>query len=558
MVMTHAPAQNAQAGKSSRNLVAAATRSPSRERMLGNRSSAQQNLVIGQRGDRFERQADAVAERFSTASDQTSAAEIAVGQAPNLQRQCFGCEQEQPFAPVQLKSLPGAAPSKATAAVSKLGGGQTLSKAVRQPLEQHLGYRFDQVRVHAGAAAAGSAQRMHARAYTSGSNIVFGRGEYAPHTSAGQKLLAHELTHVVQQGAASGAPDIQRAETDEEVGCSSLVDCSADINTEVNRVLGVAVAAAGTPVSANAVVDGAAADLGGLSPVSPIERWAERTLPATKIHQPAISATRYRGADTGLWRAFSRVLGPIVKIGSTCVGTDKLGHFFQQGMQYFERARRTVGGTSATADAFGGASEIGPSGLGEIMMLPGTGVYSNADLNANSQGLRFYDDLFASPRMTFDIASYANASWNEQNNPNFYTAPLATVVWNNLLANFPWRGHFDNSFVGYSGQPVEADFSVSAGTITGTYEYQNPTGAMTRGTFSNVTVTQRTTTVTGTSPFGSHSATPVSGIQLNFDWTEGSATGKGTWRSRAERDLEGSWGRSSSRVDGGAWNLRRS
>ena len=60
---------------------------------------------------------------------------------------------------------------------------------------------FSQVRVHADAHAAESAQAVQALAYTVGSDIVFGAGQYAPATTAGQRLLAHELTHVVQQGA---------------------------------------------------------------------------------------------------------------------------------------------------------------------------------------------------------------------------------------------------------------------------------------------------------------------------------------------------------------------
>ena len=75
---------------------------------------------------------------------------------------------------------------------------------------------FGQVRVHRDARAAESARAIGARAYTAGHDIVFGAGEYAPHTDQGRKLLAHELTHVVQQGGAGGTSDaaagiVQRA-----------------------------------------------------------------------------------------------------------------------------------------------------------------------------------------------------------------------------------------------------------------------------------------------------------------------------------------------------------
>jgi hypothetical protein len=68
-------------------------------------------------------------------------------------------------------------------------------------MEGQFGQDFSAVRVHTGSQAAESAQAINARAYTVGSNIVFRAGHYAPHTAAGQRLLAHELTHVVQQGA---------------------------------------------------------------------------------------------------------------------------------------------------------------------------------------------------------------------------------------------------------------------------------------------------------------------------------------------------------------------
>jgi hypothetical protein len=79
------------------------------------------------------------------------------------------------------------------------------SVAPAQPKGPH--YDFSEVRIHADDHAAASAQAVHALAYTVGRDVVFGAGQYAPHTTEGRRLLAHELTHVVQQtqGAISGA-----------------------------------------------------------------------------------------------------------------------------------------------------------------------------------------------------------------------------------------------------------------------------------------------------------------------------------------------------------------
>src|SRR5262249_44836066 len=67
--------------------------------------------------------------------------------------------------------------------------------------EPRFGMALDHVRVHTDGEAAEAARGVMARAYTAQNHIVFSRGEYAPHTTEGRRLLAHELTHVVQQGA---------------------------------------------------------------------------------------------------------------------------------------------------------------------------------------------------------------------------------------------------------------------------------------------------------------------------------------------------------------------
>jgi hypothetical protein len=78
-------------------------------------------------------------------------------------------------------------------------GGTPLPVASRTYFEPRFGHDFSGVRVHTGVEAAAGARAVQARAYTMGSHIVFGSGEYAPDTVSGKRLLAHELTHVVQQ-----------------------------------------------------------------------------------------------------------------------------------------------------------------------------------------------------------------------------------------------------------------------------------------------------------------------------------------------------------------------
>ena len=87
-------------------------------------------------------------------------------------------------------------------------GGAPLRSETRRNMEPLFGHDFGQVRVHTGDMAARSAQQTQARAFTVGNDIVFGAGKYAPQTRDGDRLLAHELTHVVQQSGGGSAAEM--------------------------------------------------------------------------------------------------------------------------------------------------------------------------------------------------------------------------------------------------------------------------------------------------------------------------------------------------------------
>ena len=87
--------------------------------------------------------------------------------------------------------------------------GQPLDAATRAWMEPRFGHDFSGVRVHTGTQAAESTRAVNALAYTVGHNVVFGAGQYAPRTSGGQRLLAHELTHVVQQRATAAGGELR-------------------------------------------------------------------------------------------------------------------------------------------------------------------------------------------------------------------------------------------------------------------------------------------------------------------------------------------------------------
>jgi hypothetical protein len=102
--------------------------------------------------------------------------------------------------------------------------GQPLDDSTRSAMEARFGHDFANVRIHTDAVAAKSAAEAGALAFTAGSHVVFGAGQYAPHTRSGRRLLAHELTHTIQQrpfvslqrqeAAASATRDVAEAEAD--------------------------------------------------------------------------------------------------------------------------------------------------------------------------------------------------------------------------------------------------------------------------------------------------------------------------------------------------------
>ena len=177
----------------------------------------QPKLAVNTPGDTYEQEADRVAEQVMRMPE------------PKLLRACAcggGCsrcdsksgqpeglhvsQQRKEHAPLQTNHVaPGdSAQTTAPPIVHEVlaSPGQPLDASTRALFEPRFGHDFSQVRVHSDAAAEQSARELKAHAYTVGNNIVFGAGRLAPGTHEGQRLLAHEMTHVVQQGYLRGGP----------------------------------------------------------------------------------------------------------------------------------------------------------------------------------------------------------------------------------------------------------------------------------------------------------------------------------------------------------------
>ena len=185
------------------------SRIPIRSRAAG---ALPTKFAINKPGDQYEEEADRVAEQVMRMPE------------PRLHRACAcgggcpKCRTEQPGQEperLQTKRVQSnhsgqiAAPSIVHEVLRSAG--QSLDPTTRSFMESRFRHDFSSVRVHHDEQAAESARALHALAYTVGRDVVFGPGQYAPHTASGGRLLAHELTHLVQQGIATSGPPVAHA-----------------------------------------------------------------------------------------------------------------------------------------------------------------------------------------------------------------------------------------------------------------------------------------------------------------------------------------------------------
>jgi hypothetical protein len=199
------------------------------QRTIGNQAvgrliksgALQAKLRIGQPGDIYEQEADRMAEQVMRMPEPQVSNEIEVSNPAHnnsIQRKCPGCkkgakiEKEEEEEKLQKKEASGSTPEVTPELESNISalrsGGQPLPESVRAFYEPRFEHDFRGVRVHTDAKAAEAAKGVNAKAFTVGKDVVFGSGQYAPRISEGRRLLAHELTHVVQQGYSSITPEL--------------------------------------------------------------------------------------------------------------------------------------------------------------------------------------------------------------------------------------------------------------------------------------------------------------------------------------------------------------
>jgi len=222
------------------------TRQPAWTNALGSQPvpALQPKLTVNQSGDEYEQEADRVAaqvmrmaspaviqvQRCACGGIAGPDGECAACKAKRLglQRQTAKPEEEQEEKPalqtnqaaspmLQRKPSGGASSNEAPSSVHETlrSSGQPLHGPTRERMERSFGQDFSRVRVHTSRQAEQSAVDVGAHAYTVGNNLAFATGAYAPGTTHGDTLIAHELTHVVQQRQGISLDSVQRAGDDE-------------------------------------------------------------------------------------------------------------------------------------------------------------------------------------------------------------------------------------------------------------------------------------------------------------------------------------------------------
>lgn len=199
--------------------------------LLNHRPIIQKKLEVGSPDDPLEQEADQMADQVVH--------RMALGAAPpplspskrnesSIQRQCADCEQdevvqakfESPSNRIQTKGISSnsaVSPHVSSQIFATKGGGQTLPPPLLTHMQSGFGQELSSVRIHTDGQAANLSRDLNAKAFTVGRDIYFGQGQFEPNTKSGQHLLAHELTHTIQQSnQIRRAPDSEPSSEEKE------------------------------------------------------------------------------------------------------------------------------------------------------------------------------------------------------------------------------------------------------------------------------------------------------------------------------------------------------
>ncbi|CAD7797916.1 hypothetical protein CHRY9390_00249 [Chryseobacterium aquaeductus] len=176
--------------------------------------SIQKKLSVGSANDSYEVEADQIADKIMKMSEPS---QNITQTGALIQRKCAHCEQEEklqmkplaesisPFIQRSSSENGGVAPDHVESQInSNKGGGKSMDSATKNFMENRFGTDFSDVKIHTGSEAVQMSRELGAQAFAVGNDIYFNEGKYNPNSDSGKHLLAHELTHTVQQSGGIG------------------------------------------------------------------------------------------------------------------------------------------------------------------------------------------------------------------------------------------------------------------------------------------------------------------------------------------------------------------
>ena len=168
-------------------------------------------------GDTYEQEADRMADMVMRKIDGANTSEATPSNhCPTLTISCFG-GTSMPISSQMESQLQ-----------SMQGGGHAMPEGLRVQMEGSFGHDFSNVRLHTDSAAADMSRSINAKAFTHGNDIYFNQGQFQPNTTAGQHLIAHELTHTVQQGGKVAREEWENKQGIEEIKKNRYDMCNAN------------------------------------------------------------------------------------------------------------------------------------------------------------------------------------------------------------------------------------------------------------------------------------------------------------------------------------------
>ena len=170
-----------------------------------NGPTIQTKLEVGASNDHYEMEADRIAEKIIGTTLPSNEGETSQSDASTASVQ----RVESTSTGSAVGAEGGQASTETDSAINSMkGNGKGLPADILESMEQKFGADFSQVNIHTGPQSSALNQDLSAKAFTTGNDVFFKDGEYSPETTEGQKVLAHELTHVLQQG--DTGTDVQR------------------------------------------------------------------------------------------------------------------------------------------------------------------------------------------------------------------------------------------------------------------------------------------------------------------------------------------------------------